>query len=330
VIVFEEVSNAYREAFIYDGLPIDAFIHDLDTLRYFCGKLEARDGKPALINMILHGQEIMEPNEFSSQAKSIAEQALANGPDAWNQVQIDKERFLITDILDDIKSPKNKEEQIISAVHLFEPLLQFYFRCQKKWTASGKALMRLLKQENPKLSEEWVEAFESLIQTGDYKAIETVVTKILEPYGGYLWDGFASVSPAEWKLSVEDNSSANAKADELEKIHALEIALHEPQVRKDIKKLDRLIADNFYEIGASGKVYDKNNILARLPLEQNYEIYGKVINFEIAHISENLIRANYTLEEKTKRTRRTSIWQRHHNNYQMIFHQGTLIEGGSI
>jgi len=62
VIVFEEVAHAYREAFIYDGWPIDAFIHDLDTLRYFCGKLEASDGKPALINMILRGQEILEMN----------------------------------------------------------------------------------------------------------------------------------------------------------------------------------------------------------------------------------------------------------------------------
>jgi len=330
VIVFEEVAHAYREAFIYDGWPIDAFIHDLDTLRYFCGKLEASDGKPALINMILTGQEILAQNSVSMEAKAIAAEALANGPDAWNQAQIDKERFFITDILDDIKSPKNKEEQIISAVHLFEPLLQFYFRAATKWTASGKSLIRLLKAENQELAEEWTTAFEILIQTGDSKAVETVVTKILEPYGGYLWDGFRSDAPADWRLSVEDSRRANVKSDELEKIHALEIALLEPQVRKDIKKLDRLIADNFYEIGASGKFYDKNNILARLPLEQNYEIYGKVINFEIAHISENLIRANYTLEEKTKRTRRTSIWQRHHNNYQMIFHQGTVIDRGSI
>ena len=35
VIVYEKLPNAYREAFIYDGWPIDAFIHDLDTLRYF-------------------------------------------------------------------------------------------------------------------------------------------------------------------------------------------------------------------------------------------------------------------------------------------------------
>lgn len=35
IIVFEEVAHAYRETFIYDGWPIDAFIHDLNTLRYF-------------------------------------------------------------------------------------------------------------------------------------------------------------------------------------------------------------------------------------------------------------------------------------------------------
>jgi hypothetical protein len=170
VIVFEEVAHAYREAFIYDGWPIDAFIHDLETLRYFCGRLEASDGKPALINMILRGREILEPNECSLQTKNIAEQALSKGPDSLTQAQIDKERFLITDILDDIKFPKNKEEQITSAVHLFEPLLQFYFRAQKKWTASGKSLMRLFKQENPELAEEWTTAFEILIQTGNSTA----------------------------------------------------------------------------------------------------------------------------------------------------------------
>lgn len=330
VIVFESLPNAYRESFIYDGWPIDAFIHDLSTLRYFCGKLEASDGKPALINMILTDREILEPNEFSSQAKNIAEQALAKGPDSWTQAQIDKERFLITDILDDIKSPKNKEEQITSAVHLFEPLLQFYFRASTKWTASGKSLIRLFKQENPELAEEWTTAFEILIQTGDASGIESAVTKILAPHGGFFWDGFRSDAPTEWRLSVEDNRSVSIKADDREKIYALEISLLDPQVRKNIKELDRLIADNFYEIGASGKVYDKNNVLARLPLEQNDEILGEVIDFEIDNITEYLIRANYILEEKTRRTRRTSIWQRQNDNYQMIFHQGTVLDGGGV
>ena len=51
MIVYESIPHAYREAFIYDGWAID--------------------GKPALINMILTGREILETNEFSSEAKTI-------------------------------------------------------------------------------------------------------------------------------------------------------------------------------------------------------------------------------------------------------------------
>ena len=195
VIIFESIATAYREAFIFDGWPIDAFVHDLASLRYFCFKLEMDDGKPALINMILQGREILEQNSVSSEAKNIAEQALKNGPDIWTKAQIDKERFLITDILDDIKFSNNKEEQIISAVHLFEPLLQFYFRSQQKWAARGKSLIRLFKKEDPELAEEWTTAFESLIQTGDSSGIESAVINILAPHGGYLWDGFRSDAP---------------------------------------------------------------------------------------------------------------------------------------
>ncbi|MDN5249533.1 MAG: hypothetical protein QWI73_05540, partial [Alphaproteobacteria bacterium] len=53
--------------------------------------------------------------------------------------------------------------------------------------------------ENPELAKEWIAAFESLIQTGDASGIECVITKILAPYGGYLWDGFRSDAPADWK-----------------------------------------------------------------------------------------------------------------------------------
>jgi hypothetical protein len=82
--------------------------------------------------------------------------------------------------------------------------LQFYFRAQKKWAASGKSLMRLLKAENPRLAKEWTTAFKSLVKTGDASGIESVVTKILKPHGGYLWDGFRSDAPAEWKALDEN------------------------------------------------------------------------------------------------------------------------------
>lgn len=325
VIVFEEVANAYREAFVYDGWPIDAFIHDLDTLRYFCGKLEASDGKPALINMILQGQEILAQNSLSIEAKVIAADALANGPDAWNQAQIDKERFLITDILDDIKSPKNKEEQITSAVHLFEPLLQFYFRAATKWTASGKSLMRLLKQENPELAEEWTAAFESLVKTGDSTAVETVVTKILEPYGGYLWDGFRSDAPADWKECNENKI--------LDELKSREPIFHHPEkFGKTKEDIENQICDEFWEVGASGNVYTKQDVIETLLERYNnpdYQDIWEAKDFELTKIAtDNYLLTYVLIQDKTRVTRRSTLWRRVNGHWKILYHQGTIVDGG--
>ena len=323
VIVFESLPNAYRESFIYDGWPIDAFIHDLNTLRYFCGKLEASDGKPALINMILHGREILAQNSMSMEAKAIAAEALANGPDRWNQAQIDKERFLITDILDDIKSPKNKEEQIISAVHLFEPLLQFYFRGRKEWAASGKSLIRLLKQENPELAEEWTTAFEILIQRGDASRIESAVTKILAPHSGYLWDGFRSDAPAEWKEFDEHKI--------LDELRAREPIFHHPEkLGKTKQDIENQICDEFWEVGASGNVYTRQDVIETLLERYNdpsHQDIWEAKDFALTQIAPNNYLLTYILiQNKTRVTRRSTIWRKVGGNWKILYHQGTIIK----
>lgn len=327
VIVFEEVAHAYREAFIYDGWPIDAFIHDLDTLRYFCGKLEASDGNPALINMILHGQEILAQNSVSMEAKVIAAEALANGPNPWNPAQIDKERFLITDILDDIKSPKNKEEQITSTVHLFEPLLQFYFRAATKWTASSKSLIRLLKAENPELAEEWTAAFESLVKTGDSTAVETVVTKILERHGGYLWDGFRSDAPAEWKEFDEGKI--------LDELKSRETIFHySEKFGKTKEDISKQMCDEFWEVGASGNVYTKQDVIETLLERYNnpdYQDIWEAKDFELTTIApDNYLLTYILIQDKTRVTRRSTLWRKQNGDWKILYHQGTVIDGGNI
>ena len=62
VIVFESLPNAYRESFIYDGWPIDAFIHDLSTLRYFFEESRTGNGISGLSYMILNGREVTSPS----------------------------------------------------------------------------------------------------------------------------------------------------------------------------------------------------------------------------------------------------------------------------
>lgn len=323
VVILKSLPNAYREALDYDGWPVDVFIHDLDTLRYFCEEIEPSDGCPALINMVLNGHEILASNEFSKAAKAIAKEALENGPNIWSQSKIAKERFFITDILDDIKFPKNKEEKITSAINLFEPLFQFYFLSKNKWAASGKALIRLLRVENIELADEWSKAFETLVQTGDHSRIENVVIKILSPQGGFLWDGFRSNAPIGWK-KVEENKV-------LEELKKREPIFHHPEIFGKTKKdIQNQMCNEFWEVGASGSIYTKQYVIETLLDRYNnpdYKDIWEAKDFALTQISPDNYLLTYTLIQENKRvTRRSTIWKRASDNWKILYHQGTVID----
>jgi hypothetical protein len=144
--------------------------------------------------MIINGYEILDKSEFTERVKRIAQESIALGPALWDKDQIDKERFLITDALDDIKYPASYEEQMTSAAWLLEALGQFYFRAQGKWCASGKNLIRYLKDEDSILAKEFSDAFSEVFQNGKTSRLEVVVNKILLKYGGLLWDGYSSIT----------------------------------------------------------------------------------------------------------------------------------------
>lgn len=190
IIVFAFLPHAYREAFMYDGWKIDAFINDPNTLSYFFEQSRSGNGICGLAYMIVNGREIMEPTAFSNDIKKNAENILKIGPSLWDQNYIDRERFLITDALDDIIYPVSREEQVASAAWLLEALGQFYFRSQGKWCASGKSIIRYLYTDNPELATEFTKAFDRFFTTRDISGIEGLVQKILMPYGGLLWEGF--------------------------------------------------------------------------------------------------------------------------------------------
>ncbi|KTD67594.1 methyltransferase [Legionella santicrucis] len=200
VIIYEKLPNAYREAFIYEDWPIDAFVHDRESIRYFFEESRKNSGISGTIQMILSGKEMMPSSDFSNGIRKEAYHYLKQGPAAWDKSQIDKERFLMTDALEDILYPKSYEEQIASASWLFEALSQFYFRAQNKWCASGKSIIHYLHQANPDLAREFSESFKHVFKGGDAAHLKRLVEKILQPYGGFLWEGYYSDASQDAKM----------------------------------------------------------------------------------------------------------------------------------
>ena len=108
-------------------------------------------------------------------------------------------------------------------------------------------------------------------------------------------------------------------------IELLEKKLLVSATRKSINTLDELLADDFKEFGKSGLVYNKQDILSRLPNEEPKEFNAKY--FEVKLLGDTAYLINFRTLESSVEVLRSSIWKSIDGHLQMVFHQGTEISG---
>ena len=112
-------------------------------------------------------------------------------------------------------------------------------------------------------------------------------------------------------------------------VKGLEIELLGSDTRSSARRLDELLADEFLEIGASGILYTKQDVVKILPGETRAKF--TILAFQAKEITADTILAIYLVEkefpENPLRTlsHRSSLWQRRNGGWQMIFHQGTAV-----
>ena len=92
-----------------------------------------------------------------------------------------------------------------------------------------------------------------------------------------------------------------------------------------------LLADDFYEIGCSGRLYDRTETLRRLTSERRRET--TIRDFQVRFLSPDVALIVYLLvdaeEEEDDRpaTWRSSVWRCEYGRWQIHFHQGTPAAG---
>ena len=99
VVVFDRLPYAYRDSYFYGKLPIEAFVHDPQTLEYFFRKVDRPTGFPSLPTMVSEGIEVPEANEFTDTLKRLANSVLNEDPPKWDEKDIANSRYGITDFI---------------------------------------------------------------------------------------------------------------------------------------------------------------------------------------------------------------------------------------
>ena len=106
-----------------------------------------------------------------------------------------------------------------------------------------------------------------------------------------------------------------------EKILELEKSLFKHVFMSNIKYLNSIIDDNYEELGKSGNMFNKSDIiqeLSKLKNDRNIKIY----NYSCLELSKNIWMVHYITLKDEKKIYRTSIWKKE-DNLKIIFHQAS-------
>ena len=199
VVVYSSLPCAYRESFTFRKLPVEAFVHDPETLEYFSVEMDRAAGIPALPQMVVEGREIPNSTDLSRMLKARAAALINAGPPPLDSESERRRRYTVTDLVDDVREWRSTEELMATGSRLFEELADYYLRSIGHWSARGKAVPRALQRADPALCTRYCRAFESLFHHREVGPVIRLTEELLEPQGGLLFDGYRSDAPASWR-----------------------------------------------------------------------------------------------------------------------------------
>ncbi len=91
---------------------------------------------------------IVEPGDLSRRLKARVEAIIAAGPPPLDAETERRRRYLLTDLLNDLRVWRSPDELIACCARLFQDLADYHLRAGEHWSAKGKAIPVALRRAN--------------------------------------------------------------------------------------------------------------------------------------------------------------------------------------
>lgn len=199
VVIYDHLDAARRESFMAQGVPVEAFVHDVHTVVWFIDE-DVKRGRPSLLNMINEGVVIGPAPAPAEQLRQQVSQRLAAGPPALSAAALNALRYEITDATDDLRGERSAGEVMAIGAMLHARLVELALRGRGRWYGTGKWAPRLLNEIDQRLAQRFDEAFRGLFVSGNAGWVIALAEDELAPHGGALFDGDCRVAPASWRV----------------------------------------------------------------------------------------------------------------------------------
>ena len=109
---------------------------------------------------------------------------------------------------------------------------------------------------------------------------------------------------------------------------AREPIFHKPQFGTRREDYLAMTAEDYWEVGASGCVYDRAGVVrallarGKVPGDEHWVIS----DVRLRQLSADTYAITYQLDQAGRLTRRLTLWREEPDGWKILYHQGTLIE----
>ncbi|MEA5454184.1 ribonuclease HI family protein [Sinomonas sp. JGH33] len=140
-------------------------------------------------------------------------------------------------------------------------------------------------------------------------------------FGELTGSGDESMNLAQGAIAAADGHLAMPGRADIEAVVELEQELLEPETRGDFGQLAYLLHPEYREIGQSGRLWDRDEIVDALVQEPELNVAFELV--EATPLGPDLIQVLYRTESAEGSCLRCSLWQRTDGRWRIRFHQGT-------
>ncbi len=129
---------------------------------------------------------------------------------------------------------------------------------------------------------------------------------------------------------MRDQEPGRAPDEVLAELRSREPIFHRSEHGTDRAAFEGMTAPDYWEVGASGRIYDRATVLAELERRYADPNYVPMEGMEVSDFScraagGNTWLATYHLRQGERDTRRASVWRQVDGRWVLVYHQGTVI-----
>ncbi|KPI15499.1 DNA polymerase beta domain protein region [Actinobacteria bacterium OV450] len=190
VVLLDGPPAPSRENLVYRGWPVELFVQTEAVWHGFADQETAKRNSP-LLAMCAEGLLLVDTDGLGASLQDEAHKRWAAGPPPLSDRERDHQRYVLTDLLDDLRGCTDPAERAYLVSHMLQRASELALQVGGHWLGGGKWLSRRLAAADPGLHRALSGAAVRALAAGETKDFAAAVTRVLDLAGGPLWDGYA-------------------------------------------------------------------------------------------------------------------------------------------